>query len=179
MTDSESLFARLELDKARKRPPVSKWHPEQTGDSGIRIASDGRWYYHNSEIRRPEMVQLFSTILRRDGDRHFLVTPVERLSIVVDDAPFVAVDLEARGAAEAQCLVFLTNVGDVVAADTDHTIALRGNGARARPYVLVRDGLEALIARSVYYRLADLATTGPGGSLGVWSNSAFFVLETP
>ncbi len=178
MNDSESLFARLELDKTRKRPPISKWHPPQVGDSAMRITADGRWYYRNSEIRRPEMVRLFSTILRRDADQYYLVTPVERLSIVVDDAPFVAVDVEARGTAEAQSLVFLTNVDDVVAADSDHAIVLRGAGARARPYVLVRDGLDALISRSVYYRLADLATTGPLGSLGVWSNGAFFALET-
>ena len=178
MIDSESLFARLELDKARKRPPISKWHPQQIGDSAMRITSDGRWYYRNSEIRRPEMVQLFSTILRREDDQYYLVTPVERLSIAVDDAPFVAVDFEARGRAEAQNLVFLTNVDDVVAADSDHAIALRGEGARARPYLLVRDGLDALIARSVYYRLAELATTGPLGSYGVWSNGVFFDLET-
>lgn len=178
MTDSESLFARLELDKARKRPPISQWHPQQTGDSAMRIARDGRWYYRNSEIRRPEMVRLFSTILRRDGDQYYLVTPVERLSIVVDDAPFVAVDVEARGTGTGQSLVFLTNVDDAVAADSDHAIALRGGGASARPYVLVRDGLDALIARPVYYRLAELATTGPLGSLGVWSNGVFFVLET-
>ena len=177
-TDSQSLFARLELDHFRKRPPVSKWHPLETGDSAMRIATDGRWYYHNSEIRRPEMVRLFSTILRRDGDRHYLVTPVERLTIDVEDAPFVAVDVEARGTGEAQCLVFLTNVDDLVAADPDHPISLRGIEPRARPYIVVRDALEALISRPVYYRLAELATPGPAGSFGVWSNGVFFDLET-
>ena len=96
MTDPDSLFALLEADKNRKRPPVSRWNPSHVGISAMRIGADGRWFHQGSEIRRPEMVRLFATILRRDGAQHYLVTPVERLSIEVDDAPFLAVDVEAE-----------------------------------------------------------------------------------
>src|SRR5512139_2074648 len=105
----------------------------------MRIAADGRWFHQGSEIRRPEMVRLFATILRRDGAQHYLVTPVERLSIDVDDAPFLAVDVEASGEGKTQRLVFRTNVDDYVEADAEHPIAMRGRSPDARPYVLVRD----------------------------------------
>ena len=177
MTEPESLFARLAAARDAKLPPVSRWHPDRTGDSGMRIGRDGRWYYLNSEIRRPEMVRLFSTILRRDGDTTHLVTPAEKLAIEIEDAPFVAVDVERRGEGKDQILVFLTNVGDLVVADAAHPIQLRGMTPDARPYVLVRDALDALISRPVFYRLAEMAVAGPAGSLGVWSSGAFFPLE--
>ncbi len=177
MSDPDSLFALLEADKGRKRPPVLSWDPERVGSSGMRIEVDGRWFHQGSEIRRPEMVKLFATILRRDADRHFLVTPVERLSIDVADAPFVAVDVEARDAGADQRLVFKTNVDDYVEADAAHPIRIKGRGREARPYVLVRDGLEALISRAVYYHLAELTVPGRNGRAGVWSNGAFFELE--
>jgi hypothetical protein len=177
MADPESLFARLAAASETKLPPVSHWHPQRCGSSGMRIGRDGRWYYLNSEIQRPEMVRLFSTILRRDDDGTHLVTPVEKLSIEVEDAPFVAIDMEARGDGTGQTLVFLTNVGDLVVADAAHPIRLRGAGPEARPYVLVRAALDALISRAVFYRLADIAVPGPAGRAGVWSSSVFFPLE--
>lgn len=143
----------------------------------MRIGRDGRWYYLNSEIRRPEMVRLFSTILRRDDDGTHLVTPVEKLSIDVEDAPFIAIDMEARGDGSDQSLVFLTNVGDLVLADAGHPIQLRGTDPEVRPYVLVREALDALISRPVFYRLVDIAVPGPRGRSGVWSGGAFFPLE--
>jgi hypothetical protein len=143
----------------------------------MRIASDGRWFYQGSEIRRPEMVKLFSSILRCDGARHFLVTPAEQLSIDVDDAPFIALDMEADGAGTAQRIAFRTNVDDFVEVDAAHRISMRGGASRARPYVLVRDSLEALVARSVFYRLAELSVPGAAGKSGVWSNGVFFLLE--
>ena len=143
----------------------------------MRIAADGTWFYRGSKIQRPEMVRLFSTVLRRDDDRFVLVTPVERLSIDVDDAPFVAVDVEACGTGREQRLAFLTNVGDVVEASAERPIRLRGEAMSPRPYVLVRDRLEALIARAAYYRLAELACLGPTGSIGVWSGGVFFPLD--
>lgn len=179
VTDPESLFSQLEADKARKRPPIAKWHPAQVGASAMRIASDGRWFHQGSEIRRREMVKLFSTILRRDGAQHYLVTPEMRLSIEVDDAPFVAVDAEALGEGTEQRLAFLTNVDDVVEVDGDHPISLRGDTLHARPYILVRDALCALISRPAFYRLATLAIAGPRGVGGVWSNRVFFDLEIP
>ena len=126
MTDPDSLFALLEADKVRKRPPVSHWNPSHVGVSAMRIGADGRWFHQGSEIRRPEMVRLFATILRREGAQHFLVTPVGTLSIDVDDAPFLAVELEADGDGETQRLVFRTNVDDFVEADADHPINMRG-----------------------------------------------------
>lgn len=177
MTDPDSLFEQLAADRERKRPPVSKWQPERSGNSAMRIAADGRWYYRGSEIRRPEMVKLFSTILRREGAQHFLVTPGEKLSIDVDDAPFLAVDMETSGNSQTARIVFRTNVDDFVESDVDHPILLKGEAALARPYVVVRDGLEALISRPVYYRLAELSGAGPEGRAGVWSNGAFFQLE--
>ena len=178
MPDLESLFAQLEADRVRKRPPVSQWNPQRTGHSAMRIGADGRWYHQGSEIRRPEMVRLFSTILRREGAQHFLVTPIEKLLIDVDDAPFVAVELEVRGDGVTQRLAFRTSVDDFVEADAAHPIDVRLRKTHARPYVLVRDELEALIARPVYYRLADLAVPGPEGRAGVWSNGNFFELES-
>src|SRR5258705_8725372 len=132
MADPESLFARLATASSAKLPPVSRWHPERSGSSGMRIGRDGRWYYLNSEIRRPEMVRLFSTILRRDDDGIHLVTPAEKLAIEIEDAPFVAVDMESRGEGANQTLVFLTNVDDLVVADSAHPIELRDSTPDAR-----------------------------------------------
>ena len=123
------------------------------------------------------MVRLFSTILRRDGDTTHLVTPAEKLTIEIEDAPFVAVDVERLGEEKDQVLVFLTNVGDLVVADAAHPIQLRGSAPDARPYVLVRDALDALISRPVFYRLAEMVVPGPAGRFGVWSSGAFFPLE--
>jgi len=177
VNDPDSLFAQLEADRDRRLPQIARWNPPRSGPSGMRIATDGTWFYRGSKIQRPEMVRLFATVLRRDDDAFVLVTPVERLSIDVEDAPFVAVDVEARGAGTGQRLAFRTNVGDVVEASAERPISLRGEGVSLRPYVLVRDRLEALIARAAYYRLADLTCLGPSGSIGVWSGGAFFPLE--
>jgi uncharacterized protein len=177
MTDPDSLFEQLSNDR-KKLPPVDKWNPSHVGHSNMRIDTDGRWYFHGSEIQRPEMVRLFSTILRRDGDRTWLVTPGERLEIDVDDAPFVAVDMEAKGSGEGQEIVFKTNVGDLVVADTEHPISVQGSADSPRPYVEVRRGLAARIARPVYYRLVALAEErAPGDkAVGVWSRNVFFEL---
>ncbi len=178
MSDPDSLFAQLESARERKRPPVESWNPSRTGSSAMRIAADGRWFYRDSEIRRPEMVRLFSSILRRDEDAYVLVTPVERLTIEVEDAPFVAVDLEARESGEGQRLLFKTNVDDLVEVDSAHPIRVSKTSTGPRPYVLVRNRMEALILRPVYYRLVELALPGPNGRAGVWSNHVFFDLET-
>ncbi len=147
------LFARLEREQAGKKlPPVHAWHPERSGRIDIRIASDGRWYHEGGEIKRDAMVRLFSTILRRDPDGYVLVTPAERLLIEVEDAPFVAIDMVPQGSGDAQELLFTTNVGEHVVASEEHALFL----SDGKPYLHVRNGLNALIARSVYYRLAEL-----------------------
>ena len=156
--------------------PVHLWNPAVCGDIDIRIARDGGWSYLGSSIGRPALVRLFSTVLRRDEDGFWLVTPAEKLRITVDDAPFLAVGVERSGAA----LRFATNVGDVVEAGPDNPIRVEtGESGAPRPYVRVRGALDALIARPVFYELVEMAEAlqTPGGRrLGVRSNGAWFDL---
>ncbi len=174
----DSLFARLEAARndGSVLPPVERWHPERSGDSHITIARDGRWYYRDSLIQRPEMVRLFSTILRRDDDGYVLVTPAEKLAVQVEDAPFVATAVERRGEGDSMDLAFLTNVGDVVVADADHRIEVRAGERGPKPYLHVRAGLEALIARPVYYELVELARERVPGQYSVVSAGTQFML---
>ena len=175
MADVNALFDQLsELQVEQKLPPVATWHPEHTGTIDIRIASDGSWFHEGDPILRAPLVKLFSTVLRKDPDGYCLVTPEQKLIIVVDDAPFVAIDVEVKGAGADQQLMFTTNVGEYVLASATHPIRVAGTPELPRPYLHVRDGLEALIGRSVYYRLVDLCeeiTTGEP-SAGFWLTSA-------
>ena len=176
-------LASLQRDAAagRKLPPVEKWHPEHCGDIDIRIARDGTWFHNGTPIGRHELVRLFSTILRKEDDGFHLVTPVEKMRIVVEDAPFLAVLLRAEGEGRDQKLIFTTNVGDETIAGVDNPIRVEidPESEEPAPYVHVRRGLEAKIARAVFYQLADMAVPGEGeyeGVLGVWSNGVFFPL---
>ena len=184
MTDTGKagdLLAQIPKGEGKGLPPVHLWHPEFCGDIDMRIARDGTWYYMGTPIGRKPMVKLFSTIIRRDGDKYVLVTPVEMVGIQVDDAPFVAVSLQVDGEGEAQVLRFVTNVEDEVVAGADHplrvvTDTLSGEPA---PYLHVRVNLEALIHRNVFYQLVDLAVTELKEGqqwLGVWSSGVFFPL---
>lgn len=175
-------------DAARKAangrglPPVHQWNPPYSGDLDMRIARDGTWFYLGSPINRPELVRLFSTILRRDDSGYVLVTPVERWGITVEDAPFVAVDFDVEGTGAAQMLRFKTNVGDEVEAGPDHPIRveLDPETGEPSPYVLVRDRLEALIDRKSFYRLVELAEhrDHEGASwFGVMSGGKFFGIQ--
>jgi hypothetical protein len=170
-----------EAAEGRKLPPVERWNPAHCGDIDIRIARDGTWFHQGSLIGRKELVRLFSTILRRDGDDYVLVTPAEKMRIAVEDAPFMAVLMDAEGEGREQRLIFTTNVGDVTVAGVDNPIRVVTDlvNEEPAPYVHVRRGLEARIARAVFYQLADLAVAGGGayeGMLGVWSCGAFFPL---
>jgi len=162
---------------SRGLPPVHLWDPPFRGEIDMRIARDGKWYYLGSPIERPELVRLFASILKREDDRYFLVTPVEKVGIAVDDAPFVAVDFEVSGKGRDRVLTFFTNVGDSAVAGPDHPIRMRQGGGRGEPapYVLVRPGLEARIDRKSFYRLVDLGTHHDGW-FGVWSSGQFFPL---
>ena len=160
-------------------PPVHLWDPPFCGDLDMRIARDGTWFYLGTPIGRPALVRLFSTILRRDGDDYFLVTPVEKVGITVDDAPFLAVDVEASGGGPDQRLTFTTNVGDSVTAGPRNPIRVERDSETGEPapYVLVRTNLEALIDRKSFYRLVDIGAHADheGESwFGLWSDGRFF-----
>ena len=163
----------------RGLPPVHLWDPPFCGDLDMRIARDGTWFYLGTPIGRPALVRLFSTILRKDGDDYFLVTPVEKVGITVDDAPFVAVDFTVEGAGEAQAITFTTSVGDEATASNDLPMrfVLDEETGEPAPYVRVRANLEALVDRKSFYRLIDRGAHAPvnGESwFGLWSGGAFF-----
>lgn len=158
----------------RGLPPVHLWNPPNCGEIDIVIKADGRWVHEGATISREALVRLFSTVLRKDDDGIYLVTPVEKLKITVEDAPFVAVRVDQDG----ENLTFLTNVGDEVVAGPDNAIRVEvGEDGEPRPYLHVRRGLEALISRPVFYELVELAEpreTPDGETLGVSSNGAWF-----
>lgn len=166
----------------RKLPPVDLWNPPFCGDLDMRIAVDGTWYYMGTPIGRPALVRLFSTILRRDPDgKYYLVTPVEKVGIRVDDAPFVAVRVDRSGEGPGQILQFTTNAGDTVTANADYPLRVetRADDQTPRPYIRVRGALDALVSRAVFYELVDMAEereTAHGRELGVSSEAAYFPL---
>ena len=173
-----------EAAHTRKLPPLDKWNPPFCGNIDMRIAVDGTWFYLGTPIGRPALVRLFSTILRREADGAFvLVTPVEKVGIEVEDAPFIAVRVDACGKGPEQKLTFMTNVGDTVVAGRDHPLRVEIRGQNEpRPYVHVRGRLEARIARSVFYELVGIGeerATKSGRELGVWSDGVFFSLGSP
>ena len=169
-------IARLLAEK--RLPPVEKWNPEHCGDSEMGIARDGTWFHQGSPIGREAMVRLFSTILRRESDGSYvLVTPVEKLSIEVEDAPFIAVEMKTEGKGRARSLAFRLNTGDFVAAGAEYALAIRETSDGPHPYLHVRGGMEALVARSVYYELMNLALDEGGERIGLWSEGAFFPLD--
>lgn len=176
---ADSLAAAASQAAKKGPPPVHLWNPPFCGDLDMRIARDGTWFYLGTPIGRPALVRLFSTILRREDEDYFLVTPVEKVGITVDDAPFVAVDFEAAGHGEGQRLTFTTNVGDTVTAGPDNPIRVVRDPETGEPspYVLVRANLEALIDRKSFYRLVDIGTHADHdgqGWFGLWSGGRFF-----
>ncbi len=191
----EGETVRIRVKSKRGRPPVrrkpfdveavlrelAEGAAEHCGDMAMRIARDGTWYYRGTPIRRPELVRLFATALYRAPDgRHWLLTPFERIPVEVEDTPDEAVALERLGSGRDQRLLFRTRLGaePVLGRDADWRLVRRG--AALVPHLLLPRGLEARVARSVYYQLADLATTDGAGAetvLGVWSAGRFFPLE--
>jgi hypothetical protein len=157
----------------RRLPQVDKWNPQTCGHSGMRIARDGTWYHEGSPIARPAMVRLFSTVLRREPDgRHVLVTPAEKLEIDVEETAFRAVEMRSEGEGRARRIAFRLDSGDAVILGPDHPLRLEPT-----PRILVRYGLEAELARPVYYELAELALAEGEDPAGVWSGGVFFPLE--
>ena len=178
----EQVAAAVKQAPGRGLPPVHLWNPAHCGEIDIVIKPDGRWIHEGSPIAREALVRLFSTVLRRDPDGFCLVTPVEKMRITVEDAPFVAVRVDREG----DHLTFLTNVGDQVEAGPDNAIRVEaGTDGEPRPYLHVRRGLEALISRPVFYELVEMADerqTAAGRELGVISHGAWFplgALEAP
>ncbi|HZH11587.1 MAG TPA: DUF1285 domain-containing protein [Microvirga sp.] len=167
MTDSNtspsSALARLMQalgpeGKRRGPPPVERWNPPYCGEIDMRIAADGSWHYMGTPINRPALVRLFSTVLRKDPERYVLVTPVERVGIVVEDAPFLAVEMAVEGEGENRQIAFRTNVDDLVQVDSSHPLRFERDGHDGvKPYVKVRGDLWALVTRALALDLIALA----------------------
>jgi len=154
--------------------------PALCGDLDMRIAADGSWFYRGTPIGRAALVKLFASILRREGDgQYWLVTPAERGRVTVEDAPFMAVEVTAHGIGRDQRLVFRSNLDEEATAGDDHPIRVETDPASGapRPYILIREGLEARILRPVFYHLVDLGEA-EGDRFGVWSSGRFFPLGT-
>jgi len=166
----------------KRLPPVEHWSPAHCGDSEMRIAADGTWFHQGTPIGRPAMVRLFSQVLRRESDGSFvLVTPVEKLAIAVDDAPFVATEVRSDGDGVERRLTFTLNTGEIVAAASANPIRIDASDDGPRPYLHVRgaigNGLEARLARPVYYELAELALADGRKPPAIWSDGARFDLS--
>ncbi len=159
-------------------PPVEQWNPPFCGDIDMRIAADGTWYYMNSPIGRKPLYVLFSRIVRKDGDKYFLVTPVEKCGITVDDAPFTAIRMGITGSGNQQVITFETNVDDTVTVNADCRLRFvqeQGTGG-LKPYIRVRRNLEALVSRPLFYDLVAAGVT-QGEWFGVWSSGVFFPMQ--
>ncbi|MEO7601990.1 MAG: DUF1285 domain-containing protein [Sphingomicrobium sp.] len=171
-------FAELESLLAERRlPPVDRWNPEYCGNSDMRITRDGTWFHNGSPIQRPEMVRLFSTILRREADgSHVLVTPVEKLTIAVETTPFRAVEMVSQGEGRDRRIALKLDTWDPVVVGADHPLRLVNSDSGPSPRVLVRHGLEAELSRSLYYELAEIALAEGADPPGIWSDGLFFPL---
>ena len=172
---AEGLAASVRATKTRGLPPVHLWNPPFCGDLDMRIARDGTWFYEGTPIGRFELARLFSTILKLEDGKYFLVTPVEKVGITVDDAPFVAVDFTVTGDGADQSLTFETNMGDLSVADEENAIRVVRDPETGEPapYIHIRAGLEALIDRKSFYRLVDIGAHHDDW-FGLWSGGVFF-----
>jgi hypothetical protein len=162
-------------------PPVERWNPPFCGDIDMRIAADGTWFYQKTPIGRLTLVKLFASVLRREGDKYFLVTPVEKVGIVVDDAPFLAVEMSASDGEAGRVLRFRTNVDDWIAAGPDHALRFETQSETGglKPYLHVRRDLWAKVTRALFY---DLVALGEERDVqgtrmfGVFSQGEFFAM---
>ena len=178
----EQLIAALKREAAtgdKALPPVDKWNPANCGDIGMEILADGTWKHEGTRITRESLVKLFATILRKDEDGvTYLVTPVEKIIVKVEDAPFVAIRADRVGECRDQTIVFTTNVGDIITAGPDHPLRVEQRGEEPRPYLHVRGRLEARVLRAPFYELVEWAEPKEG-KLGVWSGGVWFELGQP
>lgn len=181
MNYATELADELSGIESRKLPPVAQWKPTKLGDIDIVIKRDGAWFHDGEPIKRARLVRAFSTLLLKDADEYFLVTPYEKLRIEVEDAPLVAVQLEQRTSDENQVLSFTTNLGDRIEASAKNPIRYEANENPhgAAPYIYVRNGFEARIATSVFYEMVELVEERQIGgqiALGLLSHGDFFLL---
>ncbi|HKM37422.1 MAG TPA: DUF1285 domain-containing protein [Thiopseudomonas sp.] len=179
-TEQVDVLQRL-ADTAGRLSYNADWQPTQCGDSEMRIAKDGRWYHQGSVIARPALVQLFSRLLRREGDRYVLVTPVEKLSIEVEDAPFISIDTRVQGEGREQCVYVTTNLDDVVLIGPKHPLRVEidPQTQEPSPYVSIGQNLEVRLQRSDFYQMVNGATERVLDGqpvLGVWSQGEFYSL---
>lgn len=176
-------LAELSRFEGQAAPPIHLWHPEHISDIDMKIDRNGDWHHEGTQIKRASLTRLFSSVMRRedDGD-YFLVTPVEKCRIQVEDVPFQAILMRVDGVGNSQQLVFTSNMAEEAIAGADHPLSFleetdSENGSRFIPYIEIRDGLKARVSRNVYYQLMDLLEEGEGdnkGWLGVWSDGCFF-----
>jgi hypothetical protein len=177
----DAITAAARREGAKGLPPVHLWNPPFCGDLDMRIAADGTWYYLGTPIGRPALVKLFSSVLKREGDKHFLVTPVEKCGISVEDAPFLAVELQAERGPDGQILHFRTNVDDWVTCGPGHGLRFVTDPATQglKPYLHVRRDLWAKVSRAVFYDLVDLGEERMSDGVlmfGVASMGTFFAM---
>jgi uncharacterized protein len=169
-----SLSQVAELVAARILPAVDDWNPANTGDSEMQILADGRWLHQGSDITRPAMIRAFASLLRCDNGQHYLVTPYEKLSIIVDDAPLVAVELLSEGSGTTRNMALRLNTDDLVILDTAHPLVMRYETEPPLPYINVRGALWAKLSRPVYYEMAEIALTENPSNPGLYSSGVFF-----
>lgn len=168
----------LALTAAKRRPPLMSWRPSKIGSIDIRIAANGDWFHEGSKIQRAGIVQVFASVLRREEDGFYLVTPAEKLLITVDDAPFVITAANVDGTGSKQRIVVSTNLDDHIELGPEHRLwmAARPQTHEIAPYCHIRARLNALVGRSVYYQLVECCQVHQGLQ-GVWSLGQFFPLE--
>ncbi|KAB7613879.1 DUF1285 domain-containing protein [Amylibacter sp. SFDW26] len=176
---ADSIAQSAQAVSKKGPPPVHLWNPPFCGDLDMRIARDGTWFYMGTPIGRMPLVKLFSSIIRKDGDDYFLVTPVEKVGITVDDAPFLGIDYDVDGSGKDQVITFTTQVDDTAVAGPENPIRVVRDPETGEPspYVLIRANLEALIDRKSFYRLVDIGVHEQHEGeqwFGVWSSGMFF-----
>lgn len=181
----DSITSAAQSFASRGPAPVHLWNPPYCGEIDMRIATDGTWFYQKTPIGRPALVKLFASVLKREGDRYFLVTPVEKCGLTVEDAPFLAVEMRRDAAPDhpgySPTLRFRTNVDDWVACGNKHPLRFEPEPANGglKPYLLVRDGLWAKVTRALFYDLVDIGEERMAGGrrmFGVASGDAFFAM---
>jgi uncharacterized protein len=177
----EAISASLPRENGKGLPPVERWNPPFCGDIDMQIAADGTWFYQKTPIGRPALVKLFASVLRREGDKYFLVTPVEKVGLIVVEAPFLAVELRVEQGPRGQALRFRTNVDDWVEAGPGHALRFEPEAATGglKPFLHVRRDLWAKVTRALFYDLVELGeerTVDGKQMFGVASNGEFFAM---